>query len=30
MLNMLIDRSNGEYYFIVAKLLIGPIRELPG
>jgi hypothetical protein len=30
MLSMLIDRSNGGYYFIVAKLLIGPVRELPG
>jgi hypothetical protein len=30
MLSMLIDRSNGGRYFIVAKLLIGPVWELPG
>ena len=30
MLSMLIERSNGGYYFSVAKLLIGPVRELPG
>jgi hypothetical protein len=30
MLSMLIDRSNGGRYFIVAKLLIGPGWELPG
>jgi hypothetical protein len=30
MLSKLIDRSNGGSYFIAAKLLIGPVRELPG
>jgi hypothetical protein len=29
MLSMFIDRSNGGRYFIVAKLLIGPVWELP-
>ena len=30
MFSKLIDRSNGGCYFIAAKLLIGPIREIPG
>jgi hypothetical protein len=30
MLNQVIDGSGGGRYFIAAKLLIGPIRELPG
>ena len=30
MLSMLIDRFNGGCYLIAAKLLIGPVRELPG
>jgi hypothetical protein len=30
MLSMLIDRFGEGRYFIVAKLLIGHVRELPG
>ena len=30
MLSKLIDRSNGGCYFVAAKLLIGPVRELSG
>jgi hypothetical protein len=29
MLSMLVDRSNGGRYLIVAKLLIDPVWELP-
>ncbi len=30
MLSKLIDRGRGGCYLIAAKLLIGPVRDLPG